>query len=204
MNNDDIVVEQHYAKMHNLNVSNELKIDNINFNISGHGYVIDYDSLYEVGDGPYPDYKNFCLCFVNDEAFNKLSKNYTIQYNYSYILNKESDNFTNEDLNDYLKNKFINKSEINSNLNPNTCNLINIVTRDDNQRIISFSHDISINKNCTMPMGIVFFIMLSFLIATLAVSELRKEYRIVGTLSALGYSNKQLTLNFSKRQRIDG
>lgn len=130
MNNDDIVVEQHYAKMHNLNVSNELKIDNINFNIPGHSYVIDYDSLYEVGDGPYPDYKNFCLCFVNDEAFNKLSKNYTIQYNYSYILNKESDNFTNEDLNDYLKNKFINKSEINSNLNPNTCNLINIVTRD--------------------------------------------------------------------------
>ena len=47
-----------------------------------------------------------------------------------------------------------------------------------------------------MPMGIVFFFMLSFLIATLAVSQLQKEYRIVGTLSALGYNNNQLTLNF--------
>lgn len=198
LNNGDIVVEQHYAKTHDLNISNELELDDMNFNICGHGYVIDYDSLYEVGDGPYPDYKNFCLCFVNDETFNKLTKNHTVQYNYSYLLNKEPGNFTDEDLNDYLKSKLINKDKMNHtlDLNDNTCNLINIVPREDNQRIISFSHDISINKNCTMPMGIVFFIMLSFLIATLAVSELRKEYRIVGTLSALGYSKKQLTINF--------
>ena len=146
LNNGDIVVEQHYAKTHVLNISNELELDDMNFNICGHGYVIDYDSLYEVGDGPYPDYKNFCLCFVNDETFNKLTKNHTVQYNYSYLLNKKPGNFTDEDLNDYLKSKLINKDKMNHtlDLNDNTCNLINIV----------------------------------------------------GTLSALGYSKKQLTINF--------
>jgi putative ABC transport system permease protein len=200
---NDIVIEQHYAKMHDLNISQPLEINDMKFNISGHGYAIDYDSLYEVGDGPYPDYKNFCLCFVNNEEFDKLIKTYTVQYNYSYLLGKVKNDFNDNDLNNFLKNQLVNTSTINkinldnnSEINDDTCNLINIINRDDNQRIISFSHDISINKSCIMPMGIVFFIMLSFLIATLAVSEVRKEYTIVGTLSALGYNNIQLTLNF--------
>ena len=198
-NYTDIVIEQHYAKLHNLNLSQSLKIDNNKFNISGHGYVIDYDSLYEVGDGPYPDYNNFCLCFVNKEMFDALTKSYTVQYNYSYVLNKGKNTFTNDDLNDFLKNQLVNTSIVdNSKITENTCNLINFMERNDNQRIISFSHDVTINKSCTMPMGIIFFIMLSFLIATLAASEIRKEYTIIGTLSALGYNNIQLTLNFIK------
>ncbi|SFU71449.1 FtsX-like permease family protein [Clostridium sp. DSM 8431] len=198
-NSTDIVVEQHYAKTKNLNISDSLNIDNNNFSISGHGYVIDYDSLYEVGDGPYPDYENFCLCFVNDSCFNKLANNYTVHYNYSYILDKGENNYKDADLNDFLKNTFVNTNTIakaNSAINSDTCNLISLIKRSDNQRIISFSNDISINKSCTMPMGVVFFIMLSFLIATLAVSEVRKESKIVGTLSALGYNNAQLTIHF--------
>lgn len=192
----DIVIEQHYAKSHSLNISDVLTIDGTNYQISGHGYSIDYDSLYEVGDGPYPDYSNFCLCFVNESQFTKLMNENVIQYNYSYKLGKKANDYTDEDLYDYLRKQFIKAKEINIDSDQNICNLITLIKRKDNQRIISFAHDIAINKNCTMPMGIVFFFMLSFLIATLAVSQLQKEYRIVGTLSALGYNNNQLTLNF--------
>lgn len=193
----DIVIEQHYAKLHNLNLSQDLEIDNNNFNICGYGYVIDYDSLYEVGDGPYPDYKNFCLCFVNKEAFDILAKSHTVQYNYSYVSDKNGKNFNDNNINDFLKHQLVDTNLTdNTEITKNTSNLINFMKRNDNQRITSFSHDISINKSCTMPMGIVFFTMLSFLIATLAATEIRKDYTIVGTLSALGYNSIQLTLNF--------
>lgn len=194
--NTDIVLEQHYAKSHSLNISDVLTIGGTEYQISGHGYTIDYDSLYEVGDGPYPDYSDFCLCFVNETQFSKLMNENVIQYNYSYTLGNNANDYKNEDIYNYLREQFVQAKDINIDSEQKVCNLINLMKRNDNQRIISFAHDIAINKNCTMPMGVVFFFMLSFLIATLAVSQLQKEYRIVGTLSALGYTNNQLTLNF--------
>lgn len=197
---NEVLLEQHFAESQGYKVGNELSLAIKDFKITGIGYSIDYDALYQDGDGPYPDYEKFGLVFVSDEEFEKLANEYPIQICYSYILQNENEGFNQEKLFDWLRNQKKSNKMLDENvfwekggISEGESILSSCVKKEDNQRIISFIHDVSINRNCVLPMGLVFFVMIAFLIATLAVTDVREQYSSIGTLYALGYGRNELT-----------
>lgn len=199
----EILIEQHFAANQGYRVGDELALTVKDFKIMGTGYSIDYDALYQDGDGPYPDYEKFGLVFVSDEEFEELAKEYPVQICYSYILQNESEGYNQEKMYEWLINQKISYDMLNDNdylqkigMRKGDNMLSSYVAKEDNQRIISFSHDVLVNKKCVLPMGLVFFVIIAFLIATLAVTDVRRQYSNIGTLYALGYRKKELIYHF--------
>ncbi len=88
---DEIVIEQHYAKKHSLDIGSSITLDGKTFSIVGLGYSIDYDSSLEQMDAAYPNSETFGTCFVSDESFNKMMENNKAEYNYAYSLKGKYD-----------------------------------------------------------------------------------------------------------------
>ncbi len=345
----EIVVEQHYADLYDLKLNDSFYINNEEFKIVGFGYTIDYDSIFETGNGAYPDFENFALTFVADNQFAELLRKHKCEYYYTYLLGDDENDFTDDDLYRWLNEMEFDETQISdvymkkivddvnkdiqdfkdgadtaydgvldiydgvsdlsdgisdvgdgvlnlkvgignvsdgvsnlssgisalgngaagagsgtnglsdgiSSLNDGIltlgngmtdvkagaddlsdgigeladgadslkdgvvdledgvsdlrdavydlvdeyitvdwCNLIMFVKASDNSRINSFIKNAETNKNCAMPMGIVLFFLLAFLIATIAVTDIKKQHRIIGTLYAMGYNSGELTSHF--------
>ncbi len=86
---DEIVLEQHYAKLNSLDVGDKIRLNKKDYNIVGLGYSIDYDSLFKQEDGAYPDSKSFSTAFVSAEEFSDLKEKNKVEYYYSYLLSAD-------------------------------------------------------------------------------------------------------------------
>lgn len=180
----ELLMEQHFAASCGCQTGSTVNVCGRTFQVAGIGYSIDYDSLYQDGDGPYPDYSKFCLCFVTDDAFAALAEDYQTAYCYAYLSEDAAQEETlHQMLRDYRM--------------PDGSNqLLSFVSKSDNQRIISFTHDTQTNKGCVFPMGIAFFVITAFLSATLALTDIRRQYSTIGALYAMGFTSNELTGHF--------
>lgn len=177
----ELLMEQHFAASHGFRTGSSLEISGHAFQVSGIGYSIDYDSLYQDGDGPYPDYSGFCLCFLTDAAFDALAESCRTYHCFAYLAEPSADDAALQEILRTFK------------LPDGSNQLAGFVSKNDNQRIISFPHDTQTNKGCVLPMGIAFFVITAFLSATLALTDIRKQYSTIGSLYAMGFTAGELT-----------
>lgn len=101
---NEIVMEENYAKEHNLNINDQIVLGENCYIICGIGSTPDYNLLLKTDADIGADPKQFGTAFVNEKAYNNIITDTKLavdeEYTYSYLLSeKASDN----ELKDYLE-----------------------------------------------------------------------------------------------------
>lgn len=128
----EIVLEKRYAQEHNLSISNEVRIGNYSYTITGIGSTPDYDCPYKSISDSSVDSDSFGIGFMTEDGYKELQdadiSSKTQEYVYAYRLNGEisddelkqtvkdmkfsADQIKDKYFQDYWKEHFGNKDEM--------------------------------------------------------------------------------------------
>lgn len=171
---NQIILDTHFAEINNMNIGQYLVINNEKYKIIGYGAAPDYTEVKEKLSDVIPTPKNFGIGFIPDSDFEKFND---ISYSYSYKLNGASS--------DKVKN-IVSKN----------ANLLEFTKAENNPRIRGYIDDSLVNKNVSMIVGVVLFLMISFMISMSLINNIDKESSIIGALYSLGYLKNELLKHF--------
>lgn len=177
LNYDDenkIVIDSHFGETNNMDVGQYLKINNEKYMIIGYGASPDYTQVKENLSDVTPAPENFGIGFISDSDFEKFDN---ICYSYSYKLNGAS-------------------AEKVKNIINRNASLREFVKAEDNPRIRGYIDDSLVNKNVSMIVGVILFVMISFIISMSLINNIDAESAIIGALYSLGYMKNELLKHF--------
>ena len=180
---NEIVLEKQYAKEHDLKVHSVIEVGGIQFIVVGIGSVPDYDKVLRNVTDMLAEAENFGVGFVTDSAYDQLKvsdKASGEEYSYSYILNESN---TQKALKDYLQ-------------DIEDLNLTNFVPMANNPRIMASVEDVEVNKIFSMYFGVVYMLLMSYVISVFMSHNIEKNSRVIGTLYSMGHSKKTLLKGF--------
>lgn len=110
---DDILLEQHYAEKHELGLGDTLTVGGRDFTVAGIGSTPDYDAAYEKTSDTTVDSNLFGVGFVTSEDYEALKaggENFrTEDYTYTYLLN---DAMTDQELKELLQSFELDRSKV--------------------------------------------------------------------------------------------
>ena len=110
---DDILLEQHYAEKHELGLGDTLTVGGRDFIVTGIGSTPDYDATYEKTSDTTVDSNLFGVGFVTSEDYEALKaggENFrTEDYTYTYLLN---DAMTDQELKELLQSFELDRSKV--------------------------------------------------------------------------------------------
>lgn len=110
---DDILLEQHYAEKHELGLGDTLTVGGRDFTVAGIGSTPDYDATYEKTSDTTVDSNLFGVGFVTSEDYEALKaggENFrTEDYTYTYLLN---DAMTDQELKELLQSFELDRSKV--------------------------------------------------------------------------------------------
>ena len=110
---DDILLEQHYAEKHELGLGDTLTVGGRDFTVAGIGSTPDYDAAYEKTSDTTVDSNLFGVGFVTAEDYEALKvggENFrTEDYTYTYLLN---DAMTDQELKELLQSFELDRSKV--------------------------------------------------------------------------------------------
>ena len=110
---DDILLEQHYAEKHELGLGDSLTVGGRDFIVTGIGSTPDYDAAYEKTSDTTVDSNLFGVGFVTAEDYEALKaggENFrTEDYTYTYLLN---DAMTDQELKELLQSFELDRSKV--------------------------------------------------------------------------------------------
>ena len=110
---DDILLEQHYAEKHELGLGDTLTVGGRDFIVAGIGSTPDYDATYEKTSDTTVDSNLFGVGFVTSEDYEALKAGgesfRTEDYTYTYLLN---DAMTDQELKELLQSFELDRSKV--------------------------------------------------------------------------------------------
>lgn len=182
-NDDEIVISKGYAESEHVSIGDRLTIKGKEYKVTGYFLRPDYLYMLENTDDSYKNITSFFLAYMTDSAYDALEAN-SCQYKIVYSDDSDVTQFR-KDMNEQYK--------INSYL-----------AKDNNQRI-TMVDDQSI---MFLIMAFVFLFTLPLitvaLIAIIIGRKIKQEQKMIGTLSALGYTKSQLMQHYSVLAMIPG
>ena len=182
-NDDEIVISKGYAESEHVSIGDRLTIKGKEYKVTGYFLRPDYLYMLENTDDSYKNITSFFLAYMTDSAYDALEAN-SCQYKIVYSDDSDVTQFR-KDMNEQYK--------INSYL-----------AKDNNQRI-TMVDDQSI---MFLIMEFVFLFTLPLitvaLIAIIIGRKIKQEQKMIGTLSALGYTKSQLMQHYSVLAMIPG
>lgn len=182
-NDDEIVISKGYAESEHVSIGDRLTIKGKEYKVTGYFLRPDYLYMLENTDDSYKNITSFFLAYMTDSAYDALEAN-SCQYKVVYSDDSDVTQFR-KDMNEQYK--------INSYL-----------AKDNNQRI-TMVDDQSI---MFLIMAFVFLFTLPLitvaLIAIIIGRKIKQEQKMIGTLSALGYTKRQLMWHYSVLAMIPG
>ena len=173
----DIIIDPSYGKANKLNISDNIKINDKNFIISGFmslpNYIYPLKSESDIMNDP----NSFGVGVISKEDFNSLNRG---NISYAIRFNGDRSNIDNKisEFKDYLKSGNI--------------ILLSWMNISDNPRVTYFTAKLSgIDKmSSSMPMAVL--LLTCILTGIVMFRMLKREAVIIGTLYALGYRKKEI------------
>ena len=169
---DEIVLEKHFAKKNRYSVGDKIKAGGKEFMVSGICSVPDYTYVKKNPSDLNSDTEKFSVAFVSDKCFDGFTE--TPVYCYAYIL---GDNCTNKDVKTILSDSGLIKS---------------ILIKENNTRINAYEDDCSLMKNASMLTGVIFMVLIAYILTIFVKSIVENEKSVIGTLYSLGYLRGEL------------
>ena len=103
---NEMMLEKHYAGYHEIKTGDTLNVGDIDFSITGIGVSPDYDNVTNNLTDIAADPKNFGVCFVTPESYDKLKASGKLSQSETYLYSyekKDECTMTDDDFKDSLK-----------------------------------------------------------------------------------------------------
>ena len=179
---DEVILSEGYAKNQGIQIGDIIKINNQSYSVSGFFQRPDY--LYML-ENPEDDYKNnetFFLCYMTDEAFEKLGTP-TVKYFVKY-----------NDDNSLEFRKYINDNYYMS----------DYLAVENNMRIRMVKEQAMLFLIMSYMVLVILPMVVVLLISIIIGRKVKNEQRMIGTLSALGYKKSLLIRHYAGFATIPG
>lgn len=169
---DEIVLEKHFAEKNRYSVGDKIKAGGKEFRVVGTCSVPDYTYVKKNPSDLNSDTEKFSVAFVSDKTFDDFAE--TPVYSYAYIL---GENCANKDIKTILSDSGLIKT---------------ILIKENNTRINAYEDDCSLMKNASMLTGVIFMILIAYILTIFVKSIVENEKSVIGTLYSLGYLRGEL------------
>lgn len=179
---NEVILSEGYARNQDIGIGDTLEIKNQSYTVSGYFQRPDY--LYML-ENPEDDYKNnetFFLCYMTDEAFEKLGTP-TVKYFVKY-----------NDDNSLEFRKYINDNYYMS----------NYLAAENNMRIRMVEEQAMLFLIMSYMVLVILPMVVVLLISIIIGRKVKNEQRMIGTLSALGYKKALLIRHYAGFAAIPG
>ena len=203
-NDDEIFIDQLYAKEQELSVGSSIEIEGKGYKVSGIGSFPDYTvSLENLGD-MLANRSTFGVAMVTDRTFDKLAGN-DVVYNYSYLINDKD--MSKEDQKslgvDILKTlscttKITDFNSMNSYFDKlsNASDVKEFTSILNNNRISTVSNKMQTNKTMAAFFVMVVLIIVAFIFSIISVHSINEESAIIGVLRATGVKKSEIRRHY--------
>lgn len=180
---DEIIISEGYAIENNIVVGDSMKIADRTYTVSGFFQRPDYLYMLENEDDSYKNITTFYLCYIAEDAFASLGDT-GVQYLVRYEEGSDITGFRKAVHADYFMRTYI--------------------SAEDNNRILMVNQQAELFivmaylLLCVMPLIAV--VLISIIISR----KVKSEQRMLGTLSALGYTKRRLMWHYAGFAAIPG
>lgn len=173
--NSDILITYNYAKANNIAIGDNLELYGHSFSVCGYALKPDYAAMFAEFTDTFPDGKNFGIAIISRDAMDSLGS-YSSYYSVKYSdTNKESS------FREYIY---------------KTHGTLQYIDKKDNPRtgaLISSATDIKSEFSVYSP---ILLFVVAVVIAMVLSRTVKREYKSIGTLTALGYTKSELTKHY--------
>lgn len=180
---DEIIISKGYADNENVKVGDRLQIAGKSYKVTGFFLRPDYLYMLENPDDSYKNISTFFLAYMTDSAYDSLGAD-SCQYKVIYGKDSNENRFRKDMNEQYMVSSYL--------------------ANGDNQRIQMV--DGQAQMFLVMSVVFLFFIPLVTvaLISIIIGRKVKNEQKLIGTLSALGYTKGQLMRHYSILAMIPG
>ena len=177
---NEILIDRDFANANSLKPGDKITIGNVSFKVTGFAVRPDYIYSKKNINDAWVDKENFCMIQLNNLSYEKLlnENNWNETRYYSVLYNNDSSisNFRTELYEKYGAYQYL-SAEANERIeNPKSAgNLIFI-------------------ESCSLAP--ILFIVIMIMISTVIGRMMEKEKKYIGTLTALGYRNREISFHY--------
>lgn len=201
---NEIFLDQLYAKAHNLNVGDKIKIKSISYKVSGVGCLPDYTISLESSSQMLADRNSFGVSMVTEEAFNKINSS-NITYNYAFKL---VDDDLSEDEQKELLNKIVKTAacvspiedygDLSSSFEKmsNAKEVKGYSSILNNKRVATVASKMDTNKSMAVFFVVIVLLIIAFIFSIFSIHSIEQECSMIGTLLALGLNKKEIRRHY--------
>lgn len=192
---DEIIINEKYAKNHNISLDsdkNRIILENKEYKVVGYFVRPDYLYALEQSTDTYGNYDTFLTAYINNESFNSYKDlndgNIADVTTYAVKYNQNGETNVTELRQDLFKSYLVYQYD-----SITSSARLNILSTRP-QLYISFSFLFL----AILPIAVV------LLIAIILNIKVKNDQKIIGTISALGYSDKEIAYHYSIMAMIPG
>ena len=184
-NENDILLDQNYAKKNGINVNDKINIGGITVTVCGFATAPDYVMVTQSLKDVVPDHEHFGIAFVSENTFNNMNSE-KINYSYAY-------KYTNGSINEVSQKELLDKT-IDAISESNF--IVDLYKTDNNARANYCQEKMKLNKNMVIVICVVLIIIMSYVTAISVISSIEQDSKIIGTLYSMGYNKKEMLLHY--------
>lgn len=173
---DEILIDKGFANAHSLSIDDNFRINNINFKIVGYMTTPDYIYPLKSENDVLKNPKAFGAAIVLESDIDRIGTPLTY---YSVKFNKQ------------------NMDELKENLNNDNL-IIQWINKKDNNRISFIDGDMNGGVTMGKDLPIAILLLTCILISVILSRLLKREYLVIGSLYAFGYTKKEIMLHYLK------
>ena len=185
--NDEIALEQTYARAHTLKVGDTLDLDGTRLTVTGIGSTPDYATVVARPTDTAADPNEFGTAFTAVSTVESLAKQgNTLTTTYVYLLGDSDMEAT-----DIV-------SEISNALRDHagTAQVSSYLEHDDNPRIVTVIDDQTVTVQAAYIAGFVALVLIAYVLSVLTADNIRRQSPVIGTFYALGITRRELIAHY--------
>ena len=185
--NDEIALEQTYARAHNLKVGDTLDLDGTRLTITGIGSTPDYATVVARPTDTAADPDEFGTAFTAASTVESLAKQgNTLTTTYVYLLGDSDLKATDivSEISNALKDR------------TGTAQVSSYLEHDDNSRIVTVIDDQTVTVQAAYIAGFVALVLIAYVLSVLTADNIRRQSPVIGTFYALGITRRELIAHY--------
>ncbi len=180
---DEIVISEGYAVKNKVKIGDQMEVGTKTYKVVGFMQRPDYLYMLENEDDSYKNISTFYLCYMSDHAFEELQAE-GVQYLVRYGKESDASGFRKEVHDTYYMRSYSAAA--------------------DNARITMVDEQAQMFIAMAYVLLVVLPLVAVILISIIISRKVKSEQRMIGTLSALGYTKRQLMWHYAGFAALPG
>lgn len=165
-----------------MDIGDKIEIGEKEYTVSGYFQRPDYLYMLQNADDSYKNITTFFLCYLSDSEFERLG-----EANCQYLVRFNEDN--SREFREYIHENYV---------------LQNYLTAEENQRICMVDDQANLFIIMSYALLIILPLIAVALVSIIISRKVKNEQKLIGTLTALGYTKGKLMLHYAGFAAIPG